>query len=406
MSTPVPRWPVLLLLLATGWAANHFAALLPVLRVQEDLSATLLTAVFGLYAVGLLPGLLGGGVLSDRVGRAAVAVPGAALATVGTLSLLEFHGPTGLVVGRLLVGLGAGATFSAGTAWAADLGGAAGATQAGVLMTVGFAGGPVVSGVLGAVAPAPLVLPFVVSALLSAVAVAASVVTARRARTLPAAPGTAGSPAQVDPDGPAEPGRSGRATLGWMLPVAPFVFTCGTVGLVTLPSRLPSSYAGPLLTGVAGGVVLGTGILVQAWARRRGVGPRAGTVGSLAAAAGLGLAALGGDHPSLPLVAVTFLALGLGYGLTLRAGLLDLERWAPAAQRGSLTGVFYVATYLGFGVPLLLEALRPVAGARVPLAVLAGLAVLAALARGVRLRRLALRDGEMATTLGARRSPT
>lgn len=155
MSTPVPRWPVLLLLLATGWAANHFAALLPVLRVREDLSATLLAAVFGLYAVGLLPGLLGGGVLSDRVGRAAVAVPGAALAGVGTLGLLEFHGPTGLVVGRLLVGLGAGATFSAGTAWAADLGGAAGTTQAGVLMTVGFAGGPVVSGVLAAVAPGP-----------------------------------------------------------------------------------------------------------------------------------------------------------------------------------------------------------------------------------------------------------
>lgn len=393
-----PRWPVLLLLLATGWAANHFAALLPVLRAEEGLSATLLSGVYGLYAVGLLPGLLAGGVLSDRVGRAVVAVPGAALAAVGTLSLLEFHGPTGLAVGRVLVGLGAGATFSAGTAWAADRGGAAGAVQGGVAMTAGFALGPVASGLLGEFVAAPLVLPFLLSAALSLVAVAACVLTARRGGRAPApaaaplqVPAVPAVPAgQADPDGPGEPGRGVRATLDWMLPVAPFVFTTGTVGLVTLPSRLPSSYAGPLLTGVAGGVVLGTGIVVQALARRARSGPGSGVLGAAAAALGLGLAALGGASPTVALVAVSFVALGVGYGLCLRAGLLDVERWAPAAQRGTLTGAFYVATYLGFGVPVALSALEPALGPSAPLLVLALLAAAAAGARAVRLRRAAV----------------
>src|SRR5690349_5708157 len=117
---------VLAMLMTTGWAANHFAALLPVLRSSQNLSASLVAGLYGLYAVGLLPGLLLGGTASDRIGRRAVAVPGALLAAAGTLILLVWHDPTGLVVGRLIVGAGAGATFSAGTAWAADLGGAVG----------------------------------------------------------------------------------------------------------------------------------------------------------------------------------------------------------------------------------------------------------------------------------------
>jgi MFS family permease len=76
------------------------AALLPVLRTAQSLSASLVAGLYGLYAVGLLPGLLLGGSASDRLGRRAVAVPGALLTAVGTLILLFRHDPTGLVVGR------------------------------------------------------------------------------------------------------------------------------------------------------------------------------------------------------------------------------------------------------------------------------------------------------------------
>ena len=376
---------VLAMLMTTGWAANHFAALLPVLRTAQNLSASLVAGLYGLYAVGLLPGLLLGGSASDRLGRRAVAVPGALLAAVGTLVLLFWHDPTGLVVGRLVVGAGAGATFSAGTAWAADLGGAAGVTRAGVFLTLGFATGPVVSGVLAEFAPAPLVVPFVLSAVLSLVAVAAAAAVPGR---VPHPPPHAVHPAAHPPAGPARAPRSVGAALSWALPVAPWVFAGATVGVVTLPARLPANDGGPLLAGIAAGIVLGTGVAVQAYARRRNLGPVAGVVGAFAAAAGLLLAGFGGSQPGLGLVGVAFLLLGAGYGLCLRAGLLDLERWAPPAGRGTLTGLFYLATYSGFAVPVALAALEPVAGPTIPLLVLGALAGLVAVLRWMRITRI------------------
>jgi MFS family permease len=375
---------VLALLLATGWAANHFAALLPVLRTSGSLSASLVAGLYGLYAVGLLPGLLLGGSASDRFGRRAVAVPGALLAATGTLILLLWHDPTGLVVGRLVVGAGAGATFSAGTAWAADLGGAVGVTRAGVFLTLGFATGPVVSGVLAAFAPAPLVVPFVLSAVLSLAAVAAA--ASVPGRIAPPPPHVV-TPAAHPPSGPARAPRSVGAALSWALPVAPWVFAGATGGVVTLPARLPAGQGGPLLAGIAAGIVLGTGVAVQAYARRRNLGPGAGVAGAFAAAAGLLLAAIGGREPGLAVVGAAFLLLGTGYGLCLRAGLLDLERWAPPERRGGLTGLFYLATYSGFAVPVALAALEPIAGAVLPLLVLGGLAALVAVLRCSRLAR-------------------
>ena len=50
-----------------------------------------LEAMFGVYAIGLIPGLLIGGPLSDRIGRRAVVLPAAALSVVATV-LLMFGG--------------------------------------------------------------------------------------------------------------------------------------------------------------------------------------------------------------------------------------------------------------------------------------------------------------------------
>ena len=59
---------VLALLLATGWVANHFVALMPLIRDHQHLSTATLDAIFGIYAVGLLPGLLIGGAPRMRSG--------------------------------------------------------------------------------------------------------------------------------------------------------------------------------------------------------------------------------------------------------------------------------------------------------------------------------------------------
>ena len=118
---------VLAVLLVTGWVANHFVALMPSISDRQHLSTTTLDAIFGIYAVGLLPGLLIGGRVSDALGRQAVALAGSATAVIGTLAMLLSQQPDVLLVGRLVVGAGVGLAMTSGTAWASDLRGPAGA---------------------------------------------------------------------------------------------------------------------------------------------------------------------------------------------------------------------------------------------------------------------------------------
>lgn len=371
---------VLAVLLSTGWAANHFASLIPVLRVDEGLSHIVLDGVFGIYALGLLPGLLTGGAVSDRVGRAVVVLPGALIASLGTLILLLWHDAPGLMVGRLVVGIGAGLAIGAGTAWAADLRGKSGTVMAGVVLTSGFALGPLFSGLLAQFAAFPLATPFVVSAVLSVGSVAAA---ASWSRTL--APTKAATFTPV-PDRAERSGTGVKVALLWALPLAPWVFASATVSFVTMTARLGDRYSGPLLPGFAAALTLGAGILVQTAARHRNWGPQAGTVGAALAALGYCLVAVGGAHPALGLFIVCALVLGTAYGLCLREGLLDLESLAPPASRGALTGIFYVGTYLGFGLPVLLVVIEPTMGPSLPLVILAAVAAVVAVVRFRRLR--------------------
>jgi hypothetical protein len=67
--------------------------------------------------------------------------------------------------------------------------------------------------------------------------------------------------------------------------------------------------------------------------------------------------------------------------------LIDLEVDAPQRVRGALTGAFYVLTYLGFGLPLLLTVVGSPKASAIILAAMAALASLTAVSRAVRLRR-------------------
>jgi hypothetical protein len=89
---------------------------------------------------------------------------------------------------------------------------------------------------------------------------------------------------------------------------------------------------------------------------------------------------------TLTLAVPLLVMLGLASGLSLREGLIDLEAAAPQHIRGALTGAFYSATYIGFGLPLLLTSIG-YDGSQVVLAGMAVLAASAAIFRTMRLRR-------------------
>ncbi|SDS35841.1 Major Facilitator Superfamily protein [Corynebacterium timonense] len=364
--------------MTAGWAANHFASVIVLLREELDLSALLVNGAYGIYALGLLPCLLLGGAAADRFGGRPVVMTGSTIALAGNLSLMLFHGPVGLLGGRLIVGLGVGLVVSPGTAWAARLRGASGATVAGIALTSGFAIGPVVSGAV-ATLDAPIWLPFALSIAASAAAIAFSATTGD-------VPNAVTGPQEGTP-APLEPGASAGKALATAVPVAMWVFAAIISSVIVLASRVAEYFStGVFLPGVAAVFGFGTGMLVQALGRSFSWGPFSGVAGIVLAMSGFLLVATGGTDPSLPRFFVATILLGAAYGLCLRDGLLDVNAYAPPAYRGRVLGAYYAATYIGFGLPPLLEVLEPHTGPSLPFYVLAGGAAAAAVLRTWQIR--------------------
>jgi MFS family permease len=371
---------LLAVLLATGWAANHFAALIPAIRDRQHLGASTLDAVFGIYAVGLLPGLLIGGRASDALGRRAVAWAGSAIALVGTLAMLLSQHSDVLLAGRLIVGVGVGFAISSCTAWASDLKGPAGAAIAGAVLTAGFAIGPFASGLIASAGQPGIRVSFAIAAAIVVLATAAAVVAAQRAAvTMPA---TARGPER------SMRARQGSArALGWAMPLAPWVFASATLAFITIPTRVHTGFAAPVVAGIATLIANGVSALIQIVARARRWGPQAGTTGALLAALGYAVTAAAPPTMTLGLGLSVLVVLGCASGLLLREGLIDVEAAAPQRVRGALTGAFYTVSYVGFGLPLLLSSLGSAKDSAIILAVMALLASATAVNRAVRLRR-------------------
>lgn len=176
--------------------------------------------------------------------------------------------------------------------------------------------------------------------------------------------------------------------LAVSLPMAIWVFSTVTTSLVILTARTSSNFDnGVLLPGMASVLSFSVGLGVQALGRRFGWGRISGIVGALLAALGFALVAYGGEVAPVWVFVLAAPILGAAYGLSLREGLLGIEAYTPPARRGTAIGIYYVFTYLGFGLPVLLDALMPVWGAVLPLLVLSALAVGSAVVRAVQIRR-------------------
>ena len=371
---------LLALVLAIGWAASHFAGLIPAISAHQHLTATMLDAVFAIYAVGILPGLLIGGRVSDALGRRPVAWVGSTIVLVGTVAMLVSQRSDMLLAGRLIIGIGAGFAISSCTAWASDLKGPAGAAIAGAVLTAGFAIGPFASGAVATAGQPGILLSFAIAAALVVVATVAAVAAVHRAGV--AVPASTSSPKQSVR---VSQGSSARA-LSWAMPLAPWVFASATLAFITIPARVHTGFAVALAAGMAALIANGVSGGVQVLARWRRWGPQTGTVGASLAALGFVLTAVA--PPTItPLLGLSLVVvLGSAAGLCLREGLIDLEAAAPQRLRGTLTGAFYAVTYLGFGLPLLLSAIDSAESTMI-LVFLAVLASATAVGRAVRLRR-------------------
>jgi hypothetical protein len=352
--------------------------LLLVYQERLDLSAEVLTALFGCYAAGLVPALLVAGQLSDRLGRRRVAIPGIVLSGLASLAF-AFAGDslTLLFTARFLQGVVSGVVFSVGSAWVGELskasGEGAGGRRAAFAMTAGFALGPLTSGLLGEFGPAPTVLPYLVHAVLVAVGLALAL----------------GLPETVDLHARARAGAGGDPAVplirpgdGWLVatvlaPVAVCVYAFPSSVINAVPLLVDLPYGGVAVTGVLAGVTLGAGTLVAGLQRR--LGRWTAVVATVLGAAGYAAAAAFASTGWLPWLVLAAPLLGSGGGLCLAAGLTLTARLAAPSRLGALTALFLAIAYIGFAVPFVMAVAARATSATVPLAAAAGITGLLAL---------------------------
>ncbi len=367
-----------LLLFAVGWGANHFVSLLQVYRARLALDAAAPAMLFAMYALGLAPGLLLAGPVSDRYGRRAV-VLSSALVALGASALLGAVGGSFplLLVGRLLYGLGAGGVMSAGGAWLIELSSdtpGAGPRRATIALSYGFGFGPLATGALAQYAPAPTRLPFVLHLALLGCALLI-------ARGAPDTRGSAGSGTAKRPliRIELEP-EAWRSFLSSVAPMAPFVFGFPAIAFAALPSLLGGALGpAPLVyTGALCALTLAAGVLAQPVTRRFAplvaarLGLATGTVGVL-----LGALAVSARMPAALLVVAPLL--GAAYGVCMTSGIQSVQRLARPEARGGVLGLYYLLTYVGFLAPYLLAVATRAVAPAVALEAVAGVSLITAL---------------------------
>jgi MFS family permease len=361
----LPAWArVAGVMFGVGWGANQFSSLLLAYRLHRGVAESTADALFGVYALGLIPALLVIGPVSDRRGRRGIVRFAGALSIVASLALIAGeHSLALLYLGRFLAGVCSGAAFAAGTAWIKELSAApydpfageqTGARRAAIALSAGFGLGPLVAGLLAQWAPHPLLTAYLphLAVMLSALVLVIS------------APETITRPShQLSLRGlllvPAAAHIRFRQIVA---PSAPWVFAAPSIAFAVLPG-LVAHRTGSFQVGFAAiiaGLTLALGVLIQPLARRldQTDDVRGTLTGLSAICAGTVLGALAADQQSWPLVIPAAILLGCGYGLCLVSGLLEIQRLASSQDLAALTAIYYALTYVGFAAPIVLAELQ------------------------------------------------
>ena len=334
-------------------------AVLPILPryVTEELGAgnVAVGVVVGAFAISALVGRPIGGRLADRHGRKTIHATGLAICVLAGLLLFVPFGVPGLIVARLVVGLGDGWVFTAGVTWIVDLAPEERRGQAIGMFGLAIWGGLTFGSVIGegvyALGGYGAVWAFAALAPLAGLLVARLVPEAPptdqpvneelAAAELGTALAPGGTPAPASSHWiPREAVRPGMA-----LALANMGYGTMAGFVVLLLAERGIGHGAAAFTVFAGSVVLSRLVLGRLpdrlGARRTALG--AGLV------QGLGLIAVGAA-PSLPAALAAAALMGAGMSLLFPSlALLVVDRVDPA-RRGAVMGAFTAFFDLGVGL--------------------------------------------------------
>jgi MFS family permease len=348
-------WAIALAFLAiTAFSATP-SSLYGLYGHREHLSSLAITIVFGVYAGGVVVSLLLAGHLSDWYGRRPVLLTTLALVVAAALVFLLWRSLAGLVVARVLTGLGLGAAMATATAFIADLDSGASAVparRAGIVATTanigGLALGPLIGGLLGRYAPHPLTLPFVV--LLAALVVAVVLVLLS----------PEGHPAirprpRYHPQRLAAPANARRQFIA----ASTGAFTAFAVsglfaGLTATFLAGPLHHPSPALIGLTIFLTFGVGALVQttttSWPSHRLL---AAGITPIITGLCLVVASAWTSPPSLALFLISGVVAGVGVGAIFRGSTTVVLSASGPDDRAGALATFFTVGYAGISLPVI-----------------------------------------------------
>jgi MFS family permease len=330
-------------------AASAPTPLYPIWQQRFGFSPTTLTVVFAVYAVALVAALLLTGALSDRVGRRPVLLA-AIVALAASMAVFALSDSvTGLLLARVLQGIGTGVATGTLSAALLDLQPRAGTgpVVSSAAPAFGLAVGALLAGALVQHGPAPRQLVFW---LLLAVFAAAAAAVLAVPETVPYDPGwrrglrpRVGVPVAARPTfllvGPLV--AAAWALAGFYLSLGPSLATLLSGSTDRLVSALPA-----VALFAAGGVAT---VLTTGWAPRRAL-----LVGSPLLVAGVLITLAGLATGQLWLYVLGSAAAGAGFGPAFAGALRTLAPVVAPTERAALLTAVYVLSYVAFSVPAVL----------------------------------------------------
>lgn len=351
--------------LATAWGGNEFTPMMVFYRAEDVFGAVFVDALLACYAAGIAVALMLAGPLSDRYGRKVVMLPAPVVSLLGSvlIALGETTEPL-IFAGRVLSGLSIGMVMTAGGSWIKELSTPSfdptakpnsGAKRATMSLTMGFALGAGLAGVLAEWGPWPGQTTYIIHIILALVALAGiyTVPETRQSAHLKVR-GTLWSDLRVPSV------RHPRFLLA-VLPIAPWVFGAAGVAYAIMPSLSQSHSSVPvafsaLVTALS--LLCGFGIQQVSHLYIREHNSFAQQLALITVIVGMGLAAWTAAAESIAGTLVVAVVLGVAYGMCLITGLSEVQSIAGPDDLGGLTAVFYAFTYIGFFFPMILTRLN------------------------------------------------
>ncbi|GAA2245591.1 MFS transporter [Herbiconiux moechotypicola] len=353
-------WSAALVLALSLWSSGAPSVLYPIYAAEWNLPPVVVTGVFGAYPLALLLVLLFFGGLSDAIGRRRAMLLGTALIVVAAGLFAIAPDVLWLFAARIVQGVGTGLALGAATAAMVEHNPFRNPRAASAATTASTATGLtialVLSGALAQFAPLPLVLSYVVLALIAAVTLVALALTPDDSpRTSRADSPRAGDTRASVADGTRTSRRSGTLHLprGAVLAFAAATLSVSvayTVGAIflSLGSQMARDLTGTSNLLVVGALLGVSSLAIGVTALLLGRVPAHVSiiVGGLLSLTGLAVMAAAAAAGSIALFLLWCVVGGIGYSFCFTGGLGLASRVAPEAHRGATLSLLYLVSYL------------------------------------------------------------